>query len=102
MAAQLLKVLNRDGIRIYGPLDPSRRNAVVAFSVEGVNHHDVAGFLDEMANIFVRSGMHCTHLFHHAYLKSPGTVRASLYVYNTKAEIELFGETLERIIETFA
>ena len=57
--------------------------------------------MDENANIMVRSGMHCTHYYHQEYLKSSGTVRASLYLYNTKQEIEYFFEKLEEVTKHF-
>lgn len=82
---------------VYGPRDYRRRGALVAFSLDHMNPHEVALMLSER-NIFVRSGMHCVHAYHKGFLGAKdGTVRPSLYIYNTKEEIaEFFGE-LEKI-----
>jgi cysteine desulfurase/selenocysteine lyase len=53
--------------------------------------------LDQAANISVRSGHHCCiPLMKHLGLKY-GTVRASLYLYNTEDEIEKLLAALEQI-----
>ncbi len=85
-----------DGVDRLGPKEAE--SALVAFSVKGVDSHDIAMVLDESANIFVRSGQHCTHYYHRTQgLK--GTVRPSLYIYNTAEELELFLEKLGEIIK---
>ena len=45
--------------------------------------------LDQMAGIMVRSGQHCVHSWFNAH-QIQGSVRASLYFYNTQEEAELF------------
>ena len=88
------------GVSIYGPDPGSSRRArggVVSFAVEGLLPHEVALMLDQASNISVRSGHHCCiPLMKHLGLKY-GTVRASLYLYNTKDEIEKLLATLEQI-----
>ncbi len=92
--------LGFDNITLFGPktLD---REPVFAFSTRGLSSHDVAIILDETANIMIRSGMHCAHYYHEEYLKSEGTARASLYLYNTKEEIRHFFEKLEEVTKHF-
>jgi cysteine desulfurase/selenocysteine lyase len=51
-----------------------------------------------MANIAVRSGQHCVHSWFNAH-NLPGSVRASLYLYNTKDEAKVFIDTLKKIAE---
>jgi cysteine desulfurase/selenocysteine lyase len=87
-------------ISIVGP-KTADKEPVFAFTARGIESHELAIILDENANIMVRSGMHCTHYYHQEYLKSSGTVRASLYLYNTKQEIEYFFEKLEEVTKHF-
>ena len=61
--------------------------------------HDVALLLNESANIFVRSGMHCTHLYHNEVIgEKQGTVRPSLYIYNTEEELAAFFDALKKVV----
>ncbi len=89
-----------EGVKVYGPGTGSGRQArggVVSFAVEGLLPHEVALMLDQASNICVRSGHHCCiPLMKHLGLKY-GTVRASLYLYNTEEEIEKLLATLEQI-----
>jgi cysteine desulfurase/selenocysteine lyase len=87
-------------ITLIGP-KTADKEPVFAFSVRGMGAHDIAIILDENANIMIRSGMHCAHYYHEEYLKSEGTARASLYIYNTKEEIRYFFEKLEEVTKHF-
>ena len=52
--------------------------------------------LDQMANIQVRSGQHCVHSwFNSRQIK--GSVRASVYFYNTEEEAQIFIGNLKKI-----
>lgn len=84
------------GLRLIGPKSADARGAIYAFNIDGVDSHDVALMLDEAANIAIRSGNHCVHSWMRAH-KLKGTARASLYVYNTEAECDLFASTLRAI-----
>ncbi|MBN1455429.1 MAG: cysteine desulfurase [Methanomicrobia archaeon] len=98
LTQQLLEGL--DGIkkvRVYGPSELRDRIGVVSFTVDGVHPHELARMLDEVANIMVRSGHHCCMpLMDYLGLKN-GTVRASLYLYNTGEEIDALLEAVEAI-----
>ena len=85
-----------DRVSIYGPLDPSGRTGVAAFSVPRADSHVVARLLDE-EGIAVRSGGHCGYPLARR-LAVEGTVRASFYLYNTEAEVERFLNVLDEII----
>ena len=63
------------------------RGGIVSFNVKRMHNHEVAGILNESANIMLRSGMHCCHPWFNAR-KMEGSARASLYLYNTKEECE--------------
>ncbi len=87
------------GITVYGPLDPKRRGGLVSFSVEAVHPHDLSTLLDEQG-IAIRAGHHCTQPLHR-YLQVQSTARASVYLYNTLAEVERFLEALAEAVEFF-
>ena len=101
LTQQLLEGLESTAkVQLYGPSDLRDRIGVVSFTVSGVHPHELARMLDEAANIMVRSGHHCCMpLMDYLGLKS-GTVRASLYLYNTTEEIDVLLETVEGIVRT--
>jgi cysteine desulfurase/selenocysteine lyase len=84
-------------VQLYGPSELRNRIGVVSFTVDGVHPHELARMLDEASNIMVRSGHHCCMpLMDYLGLKN-GTVRASLYLYNTEEEINALLEAVEDI-----
>ncbi len=86
------------GLRILGPQDPKLRSGVISFNIEGIFPHDIAMMMDDMENIMIRSGAHCVHSWFNNY-GIRGSARASLYLYNTKEEADLFVATLGKISE---
>lgn len=87
-----------DGIKIVGVQNPEHRGGITSFNVEGMGYHDVAMLLDKNYNTAVRSGQHCVHSWFHAH-GIEGSVRASLYLYNTAEEVERFISALKEIIK---
>ena len=87
-----------DKISYLGPTDPDTRAALAAINLKGVNPHEVAILMDDMYNIFLRSGYHCTHGFHHSLELDQGTLRPSFYLYNTEEEVKIFLEALQEIM----
>ncbi len=97
LTRKLLEGLSEiENVHVYGSTNLKDRIGVVSFNIEGVNPHDVALMLDEASDIMVRSGHHCCMPLL-KYLGLEGTVRASLYLYNTEAEVDMFLETVEEI-----
>jgi len=89
------------GLRLYGP-DPRKgrpRAALCAFNHETVHAADLATFLDQ-DGFAIRAGHHCTQPLHRS-LGAAGSARASLYVYNTREEIDAFVEALEATLTMF-
>ena len=89
-------------LRIYGPrpsADGKGRAALAAFNVEGLHASDLAALLDQNG-IAIRSGHHCTQPLHRL-LGASGSARASLYIYNTRAEVDRFAATLKETIAFF-
>lgn len=70
---------------------------VQSFIVDGIHHFDIGQMLDTRG-IAVRTGHHCTQPLMEQY-RIEGTVRASFSVYNTKEEVDLLAEGIERIIK---
>ncbi len=87
-----------DGVTVYTPTD-AHLTGSVSFTVDGVHPHEVAYFLDEAAAIMVRSGEHCCQPLMHKMFPgtSGGTVRASVYCYNTEDDIDLLAATVEEL-----
>lgn len=90
-----------DRVEVYGPTDPNNRAGIVSFNVAQVNPHDVALALDISGNIMVRSGYHCCMpLVKDLLGLREGTVRASVYLYNTMQEVDKLIELIGEIART--
>jgi len=76
-------------VELIGPEDAEQRAGIFSFNIKGIDPHHVAVALDSSSNIMIRSGQHCVHSWFNAH-KMDGSARASLYLYNTKEEAELF------------
>jgi cysteine desulfurase/selenocysteine lyase len=87
-----------DGLRILGP-SPDRRAGLVSFVLEQPHAHDVAQSLD-LQGIAVRAGHHCTWPLHDR-LGIAASTRASFYLYNTQAEVDLLAAVVGQIRERF-
>jgi len=81
------------GLRIIG--EAAHKAAVISFLIEGAHAHDLATLLDH-EGIAVRSGHHCAHPLMQFY-GVPATVRASLSIYNTRAEVDRFVEAIGKV-----
>jgi cysteine desulfurase / selenocysteine lyase len=87
---------NLPKLKLIGPSDPKQRGGIISFYIEGIDSHRIALMLDQMANIMVRSGQHCVHSWFNAH-QIKGSVRASVYFYNTLDEATLFINGLQKI-----
>ncbi len=85
---------------MYGPRDVTRRVGVVSFNLGDIHAHDLASILDE-EGVAIRSGHHCAQPLME-FLNVPATSRASFYVYNTKEEVDVFVNALEKARKLFA
>ncbi|MGH6761529.1 MAG: cysteine desulfurase [Phyllobacterium sp.] len=91
---QLRKI---NSLRIFG--DAPGKGAIISFELEGIHAHDVSMVIDR-AGVAVRAGTHCAQ----PLLKRFGvtsTCRASFGMYNTKAEIDVLAEALEKARKFF-
>ncbi|HEM4928362.1 TPA: cysteine desulfurase [Streptococcus suis] len=87
------------GLTIYGSQDLSKRTGVIAFNLDDLHPHDVATALD-YEGVAVRAGHHCAQPLLR-YLLVPATVRASFYIYNTKADCDKLVEAIIKTKEFF-
>src|SRR3954447_3785568 len=87
-----------DGLHILGPI-PAHRAGLVSFTLDQPHSHDIAQLLD-LQGIAVRAGHHCTWPLHDR-LKIAASTRASFYLYNTPAEVDLLAEVVAKIRDRF-
>ena len=77
-----------------------RKASILSFVIDAVHPHDVGTILDAQG-VAVRSGHHCAQpVMDHFGL--PATVRASLALYNTKADVDALVSALFKVREVFA
>ena len=91
--AQLLKI---DGVKVFNPYTDT---GVISFNICDAHPHDAATFFDQ-ANIALRAGHHCAQLIT-KWLEQLGTLRACIYVYNTKEDIDKFIEICKQAADYF-
>lgn len=87
------------GLHILGP-GIEDKGGVISFYLEGIHAHDVAQVLDS-EGVAIRAGHHCAQPLH-AKFDLPATARASLYFYNTPAEIDRLVEGIDKTKSIFA
>ena len=87
--AELTKI---NSLRIIG--DAPDKGAIFSFELEGIHAHDVSMVIDR-SGVAVRAGTHCAQpLMKHYGVTS--TCRASFAMYNTKQEVDVLVEALEK------
>ncbi len=79
------------GLRVLGPLETANRGTAISFTLDGgdgreIHPHDVSQVLDA-DGVAVRAGHHCARPLHRRFGINAST-RASLYLYNTRDEID--------------
>lgn len=94
-AMQLMKEI--PGMRIFG--EAEHKGGVISFLVGDIHHFDMGTLLDRLG-IAVRTGHHCAEPLMRR-LGIEGTVRASLGLYTTKAEIDVLVAGIERVRKMF-
>lgn len=93
------KMMQIEGMRIFGPQDASLKDGVISFQVGNIHHLDMGTLLDRLA-IAVRTGHHCAQpLMEHLGIN--GTARASFALYNTMEEVDALVAGIERVSKMF-
>lgn len=88
------KLSEVSGIRFIGTAE--HKCSVISFLIEGTHPYDVGVILDKLG-IAVRTGHHCAQPVMDRF-GIPGTIRASLAVYNTKEEIDALIAGIQRAV----
>ncbi len=87
------------GVRQMGPPDAERRGGLVSFTVEGMHPHDVAELVGRRG-VCIRAGHHCAQPLMRC-LGVGATARASVGVYNERADIDALADALTAGREVF-
>jgi len=87
-------------ITVMGPLDPAKRGALVAFTLDIAHPHDIAEILGD-AGVCVRAGHHCAQPLMKRF-DVAATTRASFAVHNTRADVDAFVDALQEVRRIFA
>lgn len=89
------QIMSLKGVKILGT--STNKTAVLSFNIDSIHPYDIGTLLDQMG-VAVRTGYHCAQpLIDHFGL--PGTLRASLAIYNTKEDIESFIKATDKAIQ---
>lgn len=86
-----------EGVTLYGT--HKSRKAVLSFAVDGIHPHDMGTILDQYG-VCVRAGHHCAQPLMKR-LGVPATTRASIGIYNTKADVEQLVTAIKKAKELF-
>lgn len=81
-------------LTIHGPKDSKDRTSVISFNIGSLHSHDIAHVLG-LNNIAVRAGHHCAQPLL-AKLGIENSVRASMYFYNSQADVDALMAGLEK------
>lgn len=85
------------GIILYG--DAAEKSSVISFGIEGIHPFDLGTLLDKMG-IAIRTGQLCAEPVMQHYGVN-AMARASLAMYNTREEIDVFCAGLKKIEQIF-
>ena len=94
-AIENLKKIN--SLKIVG--QPKDRASVISFVLKGIHPHDIATILDD-DGVAIRAGHHCCQILHEK-IKVPATARASLGIYNTKEDIDVLINAINKCKKIF-
>ena len=89
------RLLQIEGLKIYGTAD--KKTSVISFNVAEIHPYDIGTILDKLG-IAVRTGHHCAQPIMDFYM-IPGTVRASFSFYNTREEVDLLVEGVQKAVQ---
>jgi len=80
-------------VTIYGPSpEQADRASLCSFNIDGVHPSDLSTMID-LEGVAIRSGHHCTQPLHRE-LGIDASARASLYLYNSSDEVDIFIDAL--------
>jgi cysteine desulfurase/selenocysteine lyase len=68
--------------------------------IENVHPHDIGTILDQ-SGIAIRAGHHCAQPVM-KYFEVPATARASFAFYDTREEVDVLADSIQKVIDVFA
>ena len=86
------------GLRIIG--EAAHKAGILSFVIDNIHPHDIGTILDA-EGVAVRTGHHCAQPVMQRF-QIPATARASLAMYNTKADLDALVRGIDRVIEVFS
>ncbi len=89
-----------DDLRVFGPAGTAERGGVLSLAYRDVHPHDLAQVLDQ-AGVCVRAGHHCAKPLMRRMGVS-ATARASFYLYNDEADVDVLVEAIAEAGSLFA
>ncbi|HWY79011.1 MAG TPA: SufS family cysteine desulfurase [Candidatus Sulfotelmatobacter sp.] len=95
----LKKFAQQQKVTLFGPKNNEERLGIFSFAIDKVHPHDTAEILNRF-HIAVRTGHHCAQPLMDV-LGIPGTARASIYLYNTKEDIDRLFNGIEEVKKVF-
>lgn len=81
-----------DGFRLIG--NAPEKAGVISFIIDDIHPYDIGMILDKLG-VAVRTGHHCAQPVMDAFC-IPGTIRASLAIYNTKDDVDRLVEGVKK------
>ena len=106
-AYAMQRMMEIEGMHIFGPKDISKHDAVISFlvylplkGVGGSIHHLDMGTLLDRLGIAIRTGHHCAEPLMRR-MGIEGTCRASFALYNTREDVDALVAGIRRIKEMF-
>ena len=94
-ALEKLKTIN--SVNIIG--NPKDKAGVISFTLKGIHPHDISTIVDE-EGVAIRAGHHCCQILHEK-LGLAATARASIGIYNTKEDIDILCQSIEKCRKVF-
>ena len=91
------KIRKNNSINLVG--DPKNKASVISFTLKGIHPHDIATILDD-DGVAIRAGHHCCQILHEKIGMS-ATARASIGIYNTKEDIDILINAIEKCKKVF-
>jgi cysteine desulfurase / selenocysteine lyase len=86
------------GVRLVGTA--REKTGVLSFVVDGIHPHDLGTVLDQ-EGVAIRAGNHCAQPLMER-LGLPATARASLGVFNVRADLDRLADGVRRALDVFA
>jgi cysteine desulfurase/selenocysteine lyase len=87
------KIKDLGDIKIYGTA--RNKTSILSFTMDNINPYD-AGMIFDKIGVAVRTGSHCTQPLMQRY-GIDGTIRASFALYNTRQEIDILCDAIEKV-----